>query len=175
MKRISTESLGKAYSVLANAFIPEEIKTYPRLLSEFMTKGLQIFAQEDDNGIVGVITCWEFEKFVFVENFAVIPEKRGCGIGTRLIKDIANHFEGKDIILEVEEPDSDIRKKRVTFYEKCGFTLSNLGYIQPPLRDTTSSVNLRIMHTNELDLNTLAEYKEEVFARVYGDYNAKYL
>lgn len=175
MKRISTEDFDKAYSVLADAFIPEEIKSYPRLLSEFMTKGLQIFAKEDDNNIVGVITCWEFENFVFVENFAVIPEKRGCGIGTQLINDIISHFSGKSIILEVEEPDSATRKRRVEFYEKCGFTLSDTTYIQPALRDKPSEISLRIMHTNTIDKALLTAYKEDIFARVYGEYKAKYL
>ncbi len=174
MKRISTEDFDKAYSVLANAFIPEEIKSYPRLLSEFMTKGLQIFT-ENDKDIIGVITCWEFENFVFVENFAVVPQKRGCGIGTQLINGIISHFSGKSIILEVEEPDSDTRKRRVEFYEKCGFTLSDTAYLQPALRDKPSEINLRIMHTNTISKALLTAYKEEIFATVYGDYDAKYL
>lgn len=169
MFSIDSLRFDEAYKILDSSFTPDELKTYPRLLSDFIFGSMKIFALGDEDSLFAVLTLWEFKDFAFVENFAVREDLRNSGLGTKLIEDVIAHFPHKNILLEVEVPETDIQKRRVKFYEAKGFTLSSVTYIQPQLRDTPSDVKLSLMFTGDsLENKQLLNFKEQVFERVYG-------
>ncbi|MDO5123763.1 MAG: GNAT family N-acetyltransferase [Eubacteriales bacterium] len=170
MERITSERFYEAYKILDSAFIPEELKTYPRLFEEMIYGGVEIFAEYDGENMVGVITCWEFEDFVFIENFAVLEACRGKGIGKKMMQEIISRYK-KSIILEVEKPENEFQKRRIAFYENLGFSLTDYSYMQPPLRDNPSDVLLYIMYRSESDKIAKTDFgdtKAQIFRRVYG-------
>ena len=50
-----------------------------------------------------------------------------------LLNDFLNHME-KTVFLEVEEPGTDLARRRIGFYERAGFCLNDFDYIQPDLQ-----------------------------------------
>lgn len=115
------------------------------------------------NRYVGFITAWEWDDFAYVEHFAIDESARNGGIGGEAMKRFFQRCE-KPIVLEVEIPVDDISRRRVGFYERLGFVLSDRKYFQPPYRPGESWFEMRLMGFGELDL---AESFEEVKARIY--------
>lgn len=81
---------------------------------------------------VGLMTTWNFGKFIYVEHFATEPTVRGGGIGAAALRELTSAAD-LPIVLEVEPPaQSDEARRRVGFYERAGFTLWQTPYTQPP-------------------------------------------
>lgn len=82
--------------------------------------------------------CARQEKAVLVTHLAVYAERRGGGVGTRLLALLAERYqEAAWLIVEVErvedakkEADAVTRQKRIAFYEKCGY----VGYPRLPYK-----------------------------------------
>ncbi len=169
MIRITSEEFFEAYKILDSSFVNEELKEYPRLFEEFVFSDLKIYALKDDEKLTAVITCWEFGEFAFVENFAVSPALRGKGLGNKLLNEVCEHYKDKAVILEVEKPQDEIQQRRIRFYEKAGFTLSDFSYKQPQLRDIPTDITLYIMYRgNEGTVSKLPSFKAEIFKKVYN-------
>ncbi len=93
----------------------------------------------------GVLTAWNFGKFLYVEHFAIDPDKRGHGLGYAVIEKLKTLCR-LPIILEVELPEaSDMAPRRIAFYKRCGFDYWNMAYEQPPYDQTKRSVPMKLM------------------------------
>lgn len=120
----------------------------------------------DGTKCLGFITIWAFDDFVYVEHFALHPDCRGGGWGSKTINRIAGQVEGKPIILEVEPPCDDITRRRVRFYERAGFHLCDRPYMQPPYRPTGCPFPLCLMATK---LDFLIEHFEHVVTTLHRE------
>lgn len=49
------------------------------------------------------------------------------------------------VVLEVELPFDEMSRRRIGFYQRSGFTLSTLRYIQPPYFDGAQPLELHLM------------------------------
>ena len=63
---------------------------------------------------------------VLIEYLAVHPSRRGLGVGTQLLEEIQKRYASERLLLEIERVDvtmdrTDVRVKRLAFYENCGF------------------------------------------------------
>lgn len=101
--------------------------------------------------MVGLITMWDFSggnpPFLYYEHFAISPELRGSGIGTTVLDLIIN--TGKSIIIETALPTDEISKKRVKFYQKLGFKIMNIDYVQPAYSPDKKAIPMQIMYIGE--------------------------
>lgn len=117
---------------------------------------------------VGLLTIWQLGEFRYVEHFAVDELCRGQNIGGRALLLFLQQSD-LPVILEVEPPLDEQSSRRVRFYEKAGFRLSHVQYIQPPYSPLTGEVELRLMEWNG---NLLDEHfemvKNSLYKNVYG-------
>lgn len=111
-------------------------------LAPFTVWGLYADAQ-----FMGFITFWQFDGFLYVEHFAILPTQRGGGCGRKTIRLLREHHPSIPIVLEVEPPTDETTQRRIAFYERCGFSLSPLPYLQPPYRPTDQAFPLQLMTT----------------------------
>lgn len=49
-----------------------------------------------------------------------------------MLEELARQKAGK-VVLEVELPEDSLKKRRIGFYERHGFTFNEYPYIQPPM------------------------------------------
>lgn len=116
---------------------------------------------------VGFITYWEFDTFVYIEHFAIEPSMRGKNIGSQVLN-LVHAKQIKPVILEVERPDTDIARRRISFYERCGYKLWTQDYLQPPYQEGYPLLPLYLMcHgnlTEEQDFNSI---KALLYQKVY--------
>lgn len=79
---------------------------------------------------VGFFTYWTFDRFIYVEHFAVDPDVRGQNIGSQTIKTFLAKVE-LPVVLEVELPEDAQSIRRISFYERLGFKVLSHSYAQP--------------------------------------------
>ncbi len=120
-----------------------------------------------DEQYAGFITYWQFEQFVFAEHFAINPAFRNQGIGAYIMQTL-QEMEKYPIILEVERPVDELTQRRISFYERLGFTLDTHDYAQPPYREEEPYIPMYLMAYG-LDLKKhYDEVQQTLYRIVYG-------
>lgn len=133
----------KVYELYQDAF-PEEEKKPVGMLEELAKRGmLEILAVVDDEGaerFVGLAINMtepsskapEGEKeTALLDYFAISPDVRGGGYGSKALKLLLERFSGKTYIFEVEmrdeaAPNAAERQRRVAFYLRGGLKETGL-------------------------------------------------
>lgn len=78
------------------------------------------FAAKDGDLFLAFLSYWTFLGYTYVEHFAVQPEHRGKRIGALMLNHLFKEVS-KDVLIEVEHPETDEAKRRIKFYEQNGF------------------------------------------------------
>ena len=91
-----------------------------------------------------IMTVLEGKRCCLLDYFAVIPELRGSGIGSRVLPQLETYIRNMDLILvEVEDPDREedpakkaVQQRRLVFYLKNGLrdTLARVETFGVPYR-----------------------------------------
>lgn len=134
-----------AEELYCGAFPSDERRDFALLKDLVREQDFTFFILKYKQGCnIGILSLWHFEAFDYIEHFAVSPSLRGGGLGAsvleKLIKETAN-----PIVLEVEPPTNDLARRRIAFYERCGFRLLPFDYMQPPYDSTKNSLELHVM------------------------------
>lgn len=117
--------------------------------------------------LIGLISLWNFEELIFIEHFAIRDSERGKGYGTEVINQVVSMK--KPVILEVEEPLSDMAIKRIRFYERLHFSVSDGVYFQPPYSKGRKMVKMQLMSfPNELLSSNFESTKKLIHQHVYN-------
>lgn len=107
----------------------------------------------DDEGVfAGFISLWKLPDALYVEHFAIDRERRGSGIGSKVIAEIVNRAGNVPVVLEVELPDdSPEAPRRIEFYQRNGFmAMDQFPYYQPPYTPELESVPMMLMTSSPL-------------------------
>lgn len=157
----NARDLSRAEAVYLASFPPEERRDWRAIASGTGPRLLGIY---DGAALIGLVTTWEFEAFVYIEHLAVDAARRQCGAGSAVLRELAGW--GKPLLVEVEPPDmSDDARRRVQFYRRNGFATIAEDYVQPPYGPGLPSVPLHLMSNGPADAALAAE---TLHAEVYG-------
>lgn len=169
LQRVYSEDFDEIYKIMEDSFPIDERRTYSEQKSLFAKDIYRMYCVRDDNGkIKAFISTYDFDEFVFVEHFAVGNAYRNQGLGARILSELAQ-LVSKRICLEVELPTSELPKRRIGFYSRCGFYLNHYDYIQPPISKGRKSIPLLIMTTlSQLSPNEFEHIKDTLYRCVYG-------
>ncbi|WP_300724426.1 GNAT family N-acetyltransferase [uncultured Bacteroides sp.] len=122
----------------------------------------------DDDTHIGMISVWEFPEFSYVEHLATSPKIRNKGYGKQIMEALRNQLDGI-IILEVERPEDEMSIRRINFYKRCGFSLCEMDYIQPPYRKGGESLPLYLMYSGAENIDDRFEcIKRKIYSEIYG-------
>ena len=90
----------------------------------------------DNNQFVGFAVILTKNNISNIMYFAIEPNLRGKGYGTQSLKQISEYYKNNKIILDVEDPfecnnerEREKRLKRIYFYTRAGFKLTNIKYV----------------------------------------------
>ena len=106
---------------------PVKLCGKPRQLPErSRTSTADLMQVYDDDLLVGFIHLVYFEDVVYLYYFAIEPDERGQGYGSKILQALRRRFSARRIILNIEAVDENCdnyeeRKKRKEFYLKNGF------------------------------------------------------
>ena len=111
----------------------------------------ELYCLMDNNQVVGMIYLIFYKDMIFILYLAVSQEKRSKGYGSYLLKWCLQKYFDKKIFLNIEEvkkdfKDYETRKKRLKFYQKNGFFITN--YIS---KEVTENFNI-LSNRREIDI-----------------------
>lgn len=136
-------------SIYLESFPPEERRLWQGVVDG---SGPRLFAIVMDGVPCGMLSCWFFSGFVYIEHLAVDVSKRSCGVGSAVLNVFATELAANlPVVVEVEHPESDRAVRRVAFYERNGYRIISREYVQPPYQAGMPSVPLMLMSTEDID------------------------
>ncbi|HZL08392.1 MAG TPA: GNAT family N-acetyltransferase [Prolixibacteraceae bacterium] len=153
--------------IYEEAFPPDERREWQQL-TELLTNSIftlnEIYFQHQ---FIGFISIWNLNEFSFIEHFAIRDTERGKGFGTQVIQQIIAQNPGP-VILEVEEPLTDMAQKRISFYENLNFSVSEEDYYQPPYSIGKNKVKMQLMsYPEKIRHEDFAENQSKIYQLVY--------
>lgn len=122
----------------------------------------------EDDQLVGFLTYWDLDKFIFAEHFAISPEFRNGGYGRKVMELFMQ--VPKPIILEVELPTTILSERRIGFYQRLGFRLwENVQYQQPAYHNEGNAVPMKLMTYGDMDVEKdLVDIRSKIYSIVYN-------
>lgn len=150
------------------AFPPAERRDekHQRILTDTEDR-LHFCAISLEDETVGFLTYWNLGSFLYIEHFAIDPAMRGLHIGSEVLHHLHENIS-LPLILEVERPDTDIARRRIAFYERCGYILWKSHYLQPPYQKGQNPLPLYLMCHGSLKEETdFAAIKDTLYREVY--------
>lgn len=168
LNKLKLTDFALIYNIMELSFPSSEIRTYENELDLFKNANYHVLVSYNINmNIDGFIAEWDYKDFRYIEHFAVHPNARGSGLGSKMLQEYLN-LDKKLVYIEVESQENQSAKRRIQYYQRMGFFLSGFGYVQPLLREIHSEVNLKIMtYPIKISEADFLKYKKEIFESVY--------
>ena len=123
LEKLDRSDFEEVYRIMEQSFPADERRKkegQQKLLDE---EKYELLGVRNEGGLLAFLAVWEFAEFVFIEHFAVSEKARNSGIGGKMLEELARQKAGK-VVLEVELPEDSLKKRRIGFYERHGFTFN---------------------------------------------------
>ncbi len=114
----------------------------------------------------GFITSWTFERFSYIEHFAVDAGVRNGGVGSAALNRFLASIR-QPVFLEVELPEEEMAIRRIGFYTRLGFVEDPHFYFQPPYREGGSGLAMRLMVYGGEKGYVFEDVKRQLYEKVY--------
>lgn len=120
------DDIKKIKALYLLAFPKEERKPFWLMMKKSRSGEMDILAIKEGESFLGLMITIPREKYVLIDYFAVLPEKRCGGIGAEALKLLGDYYFGKTLVIEIETPNESApnnteRIRRNGFYHRCGF------------------------------------------------------
>lgn len=159
------EKFSEVYSLMETSFPKSELRDGAAARAVLSDRRYRLYRITERGEFLGFVTVWKLSGFAFIEHFAMRPDIRGKGYGSLALAALGKKYPA--LVLEVEPPKTDIQKRRVAFYERCGFHLSLEDYYQPPYQKGCEPVRLMLMRY-PTPIENHGEVKDLLYREVYG-------
>ncbi len=159
------EGFSEIWSLMEKSFPKSELRNEVTARAVLSDPRYRLYRITERGEFLGFITVWKLSGFAFIEHFAMRPELRGKGYGSLALAALGKKYAA--MVLEVEPPETEMQKRRVAFYERCGFHISHEEYYQPPYRLGEAAVRLMLMRYPE-PIENHGEVKDTLYREVYG-------
>ena len=118
-------------ALIKDLFPPEEQEPIERLLKLAENPMVHFWAYYDEDVFCGMSYVVESDETIFGLYLGVAKTFQSKGYGTYIINDTREYFNGKDMVIHVEDPNQEVpnqeqRRRRIKLYEKLGF--KDTGY-----------------------------------------------
>lgn len=139
VRKVSYKEFEKIYKgKIKRDFPPLETRPLSAIKKLFDKDMYFCLVMTDQTGNTDAYACFlksEKTTSVLLDYYAVEPQKRGTGIGSKFIKEIVKNVDCDGILIESEMPskaksrdDKIIRERRIAFYQNNGARLSKYGW-----------------------------------------------
>lgn len=163
---LDTRDFDRVFEIMRLSFPTDEYRPYEEQKALLANKDYRIMTYGEDLP-VAFAALWDLDGFTFIEHLATHPDFRNMGLGAKILNELTKSSKNP-ICLEVELPENELCKRRIGFYERCGFHLNHYPYVQPSISEGRSPVPLMIMTSpyaiTEADFLKL---KSNLYRKVY--------
>lgn len=93
----------------------------------------ELLAVKCGGELAGMLAVLTFKDITHILYFAVMPEMRSRGIGAAALGALRERYPGQSIIADPERPEPgspniEQRRRRLAFYERCGYWPTEVKY-----------------------------------------------
>lgn len=155
-------------NLLRDSFPSDELRDDELQLKVFLNPDYYPFIFKVDGVVKAIVSVWDLDGAFFIEHFAVDKSLRNNGLGTKILNEVCNRFNG-DICLEVELPLNTISKRRIDFYLRNGFFANDYPYLQPAYSKDKAEVPLMVLsYGKSLTEKEFSNFVKKVYKKVYN-------
>lgn len=129
-----------------NSFPLFEQRTEEQQIQAFSSSVYHLNIYMNGDIFAGFIAYWEFDRYLYIEHFAICPDLRGKGYGSIVLKTLQDS-SSKRLLLEIDPVTDAISAKRLRFYEQNGFCANPFPHVHPPYREGFHGHNLVVLTT----------------------------
>lgn len=167
MIKLDVTYFNQLYDLMEEAFPLCERRTYDEQRKLFQRTDYHVYGLIENEKVIAFIAVYETAHLRFVEHLATNANYRGSGLGRKLLEAYLKK-EDKTVMLEVEHPSYDLAKRRIRFYERIGFILHEVDYVQPPFHSFEQPLPLYLMSwPNKLNTEELQRCIDDMYQNVY--------
>ncbi len=168
LENLNSKYFKESWEIYNSSFPIDEKRDLNSQEKIFIKKNYAFCAILNENKIIGILSFWDLDNFLFIEHLAVKENQRNKGFGTKILKKFLVE-NNRTSILEVEKPNTAIDMKRIRFYEKLGFALNKFDYIQPSYGKNKKPVQMILMtYPNKKKKNEFSLIMKKIHLEVYG-------
>ena len=152
------------------SFPDEERIPWDDLLRLVKAMPLEFTVYREGEDLLGLTLVYPRPRLSWFWYFAVPPEKRGRGIGQRILSALLAHYAGRSAVLDMEDPgqsdapNPEQRRRRAAFYRRNGFRETGVG-------KTFGTVAMTILLAGD-DTFTTADY-DALLAEIFRFWKPK--
>lgn len=132
------------WGLYEKSFPKIERRKYKDQIKIFNNSSYHLDAYYQESRLIGFISYWEFETYIYLEHFAINELLRGRGYGKRLLRELISNTE-KIIVLEIEPIVDEVSQNRKNFYESLGFIMNSFKYKVQSYQNKAVLYDLEIM------------------------------
>ncbi len=168
LRRLKVEQFEEIYDILKSSFPSAERRSKAGQKKIFDDERYSVFGWLENEKIVGFAAVWKFESFAFLEHFAVKETARNQGLGGLILNELKNALQ-TPVILEIEPPEDDLKRRRIAFYERHGFKLNDFDYTQPPMQNGQPEIKLFLMSSDrKISKDEFWNIKKVLYREIYA-------
>lgn len=167
--KLHEKDFEKVYALMEGAFPVEEVRSRENAKAQLRDPRYSILISKNEaDQILGFIAEWDLGSNLFLEHVAVDQNLRGAGVGSRMMAAYLSQAP-KPVVIEVEDEKTEINIRRIGFYRRLGFHLSEYGYDQPVIRgDINKKIPLKLMtYPESLTGAGFETFRYQVFTKIY--------
>ena len=169
LQKMDNADFDKVFALMEESFPSDEYRNYigqKKLLDNPLYE-IFVVKNSETADIEAIAAIWDFGENAYIEHLAVSPKLRCGGMGSKILGELAQNIS-KPLCLEVELPECDIAKRRIGFYERCGYYLNDYPYMQPSLSEGKKSIPLMIMtYGGKIGRDEFENLKNLLYKEVY--------
>lgn len=171
LKRITTKddpALDEANLVYEEAFPEGEKRPWrEHIAMAINNKSYYLFAAFDGDNLIGILIYWDLQDFIFGDYLAIKPSAREKKYGERIIRTLTNQIS-KPVIVEVERPEDELSTRRIGFYQRLGFHLSDYPYFMPDFSGNHENIPMLLMsYPDPIDHKFATLVTNNIHTKVY--------
>lgn len=125
----SADNLERLRRLYEQEFPKSEKKPFALMLKKRDEGSMELMTVEDETGeFLGLVIMILHGRIALLDYFAISPGARGNGTGTKVLEALKTRYEGKRLLLEIEDPDEPAdntaeRLRRQEFYLRNGMQI----------------------------------------------------
>lgn len=159
IKAVEKEDLLKIKDLYEQAFPAEERKDFSLIIKkqeQGVLENLMILGDQDE--FAGLAITISYDDMTLLDYFAIAPEYRGAGNGTKALALLKERYKGKKFILEIENPNIEAENKEQRIRRKVFYKRNGMNYI--PFLVRIAGVEMEV-------LTVLPGLKYEQYSKIY--------
>ncbi len=166
LTKLQKNDFEQVFEIMVQSFPSAEYRKKEKQYAILDDENYTVTIHKQDGIINAFIATWNLGSFLFAEHLAVSKTIRNQGIGSMFMKEYLSNTE-LPLVLEVEDKDDEISKRRIGFYQRLGLVLSDIHYNQPNFDNSDVVIPLRIMYYDKNKSLKLDSVEQMIFEKIY--------